>query len=204
MKDKARPTLSKGMAIIQHPNLFSQARIFQKLFFLHNNDHIFIILSSLSYLGTNRDIFALWKQELVLTTPPVKRWCTGLSEAAVNRQAGVSMWNGSRVPEFGELCLICTTGRESSHISYWLRMDLIWLLGPKAHLSNCRRSRDTQPSIKSDSTASYSSCIVYQMSHFQNESKSKLGLTVASQFILLLLFLYGLAEFLNSSYTLLK
>lgn len=118
-----------------------------------------------------------------------------ICEAAVTRQAGDSMWNGSRAAGFRELCLICTTGRESSHISPGLTMDWIGLLCPRAHLLCCRGSRDTQPSIKSDSAASYSSCIVYQVSHFQEEARRRLelALTLASHFILLILSLGGWA-----------
>lgn len=55
-------------------------------------------------------------------------------ETVVKRLAGASMWSGSRVPVFRELCLIFTIGRKSSHISYWLKMYLTWLLGSKACL----------------------------------------------------------------------
>lgn len=105
------------------------------------------------------------------------------------------MWNESRAPGFRELCLICSTGRESSHISQGLTMGLIGLLCPRAHLLRCRGSRDTQPSIKSDSAASDSSCIVYQVSHFQEEARSRLelALTLPSHFILLILSLGGRA-----------
>lgn len=118
-----------------------------------------------------------------------------LCEAAVTRQAGVSVWNGSRAPGFRELCLICTTGRESSHISPGLTMGLIGWLCPRAHLLRCRGSKDTQPSIKPDRDASYSSCIVYGVSHFQEEARSRLALALrcASHFILLILSLGGRA-----------
>lgn len=71
---------------------------------------------------------------------------------------------------------------------------------------NCRRSRDTLPSVRSDKAASYSSCIVYEMSHFHSKSKSKLmlDLTDASHFILLILSLHMLAQLLSSSVNLLR
>lgn len=85
----------------------------------------------------------------------------------------------------------------------------IWYgcLAPKPFcLDNCRRSRDTQPSIKSDRASSHSSCIVYEMSHFHGKCHSRLVLDVmgTSHFILLILTLRMLAQLLSSSLILLR
>lgn len=80
-------------------------------------------------------------------------------------------------------------------------------LAPKpVCLDNCRRSRDTQPSIKSDRAASCSSRIVYEISHFHSKFSSKLvlDLTDTSHFILLILSLHLLVRLLSSSLILLK
>lgn len=129
------------------------------------------------------------------------------------------MWNWSK----GRLGPACRVGPES-HCSenfalflplvgrvliFLIDSRCIWYgcLAPKPVCpDNCRRSRDTQPSIISDRAASYSSCIVYEMSHFHSKSKSKLmlDLTDTSQFILLILSLHMFAQLLSSSLHLLR
>jgi hypothetical protein len=63
-----------------------------------------------------------------------------------------------------------------------------------------------QSSIKSDRAASYSSCTVYEMSHFRcgSKSKLKLDLTDASHFILLILSFCMPAQLPSSSLNLLR
>lgn len=128
-------------------------------------------------------------------------------EAAINRQAGVSTWNGSRVPEFGGLFAL-SVPLEEKVLRFLIDSRWIWYgsLAPQPVCPTAEDSRDTQPSINPDRAASYSSCIVYRMSHFQNKSESKLelGLTVASHLILLILSLGRLAKLQNSSSTVLK
>lgn len=126
----------------------------------------------------------------------------------VKRQAAASMWSGSIVPEFRELLPYFLPLVERVLI-FLIDSRCIWYgcLAPKPNcLNNCRRSRDTQPSIKSDRAASHSSCIVYEMSHFHSQSNSRLVLDLmgASHFILVILPLHMLVQLLSSSLILLK
>lgn len=159
--------------------------------------------------GPSEIDLVLWKGEWLPRTP--------LAKQGHLERSDVKLWLKDRLGP------ACRAGPESHCLEnfalflplvgrvllFLIDSRCVWYgcLAPKSVCpDNCRRSRDTQPSITSDGAASYSSCIVYEMSHFHSKSKSELvlDLTDTSHFILLILSPHMLVQLLSSSLSLLR
>lgn len=178
--------------------------------------HSFLIIAIIHFPRSGSSVWgtaeidpALWKGRQLPRTH--------LAEQGHLERSDVKLWSK------GWLGPACGVGPESQYsenfalflplvgrvLIFLIDSRCIWhgCLAPKPVCpDNCGRSRDTQPSIKSDRASSYSSCIIYEMNHFHSKSKSKLvlDLTDASHFILLIFSFHMLARFLSSSLILLR
>lgn len=137
-----------------------------------------------------------------------------LAKQRLSERSDVKLWSKVRL---GPACRVSPESQYLENFALFLPLEFSYFLltqdvfggclAPKpVCLDNCRRSRDTQPSIKSDRAASCSSRIVYEISHFHSKFSSKLvlDLTDTSHFILLILSLHLLVRLLSSSLILLK